>query len=149
MTIKILTPLLLAVLLAGPAAAQGIGGGSGGGGGIGGGGSGGSGPSLGGAGVSIDSSSGGVGAGPDPAASAGSSSIDSINVDDAARTGDFGAATTLGGSMGTGSDDFQSAAGSGPAELYNIPRPRVGVQLEQIRAALSAQPSATVKPDGS
>ncbi len=128
---------MLALGLGVPAMAQDLGGAGAGGG-----------SSLGGAGVSVGGTSGGVGAGPDPAASAGSSSINSLNVDDAARTGDFGAATTIGGTYG-GTDDFQSLAGTGPSRLYEIPRPHVGVQLEQIRSALRMWPSATPKPDGS
>lgn len=122
-----------------PAMAQDLGGAGAGGGST---------PSLGGAGVSVGETSGGVGAGPSPAASAGSSSINSLNVDDAARTGDFGAATTVGGTYG-GMDDYQSIAGTGPSRLYDIPRPRVGVQLDEIRAALRQWPSATPKADGS
>ena len=122
-----------------PAVAQDLGGAGAGGGST---------PSLGGAGVSVGGTASGVGAGPSPAASAGSSSINSLNVDDAARTGDFGAATTIGGTYG-GTDDFQSLARTGPSRLYDIPRPHVGVQLEQIRSALRMWPSATPKPDGS
>ncbi len=99
-------------------------------------------PSLGGASNPIGSS-GGVGSSATSTqqrATAGSTTLNPINADAAARTGNVGAASTIGsdgtlgssGSNGTG----YGQAGAGPASLYNIPRRRVNVDLGAIRSAL-------------
>ncbi|KQQ88727.1 hypothetical protein [Aureimonas sp. Leaf324] len=106
-------------------------------------------PSLGGAANAVGSS-GGVGSSATSTqqrATAGSTTLNPINADAAARTGNVGAASTIGsdgtlgssGSNGTG----YGQAGAGPASLYNIPRPRVNVDLGAIRSALRMGPNAT------
>lgn len=77
-------------------------------------------------------------------ATEGDSSINSLNVDDLARSGTAGSAvTTLGGD-----GDFQSTAGSGSPQAYRIPTPTVAVDLGAIRRGLAAGPSATPKLNG-
>jgi len=105
-------------------------------------------PGLGGASNSIGSS-GGVGSSATSTqqrATAGSTTLNPINADAAARTGNVGAASTIGsdstlGSTGNGTGYGQAGAGS--AALYNIPRARVNVDLRGIRAALRMGPNAT------
>ncbi len=48
--------------------------------------------------------------------------------------------------MSSGNTGFQSVAGAGPARLYRIPDPSIGVDLGGIRRGLRAAPSAT--PNG-
>ncbi|KTQ95246.1 hypothetical protein NS365_16250 [Aureimonas ureilytica] len=104
-------------------------------------------PSLGGATNSLGSS-GGVGSSSTSTqqrATAGSATINSVNADAAARSGNLGAASTIGNSTGSalGGGTFQSTAGTGPAALYNIPIPKVNVDLPSIRSALRQGPNAT------
>ncbi|WP_182086887.1 hypothetical protein [Aureimonas sp. ME7] len=155
------TSLVLGLALSGlvaalPAGAQSLGGASNsvgssgsGGSGIGGGGGGSSTPSLGGASNSVGSS-GGVGSSATSTqqrATQGSGTLNPVNADAAARTGDVGSASSIGGVSGTigasGTGASYGQAGAGPARLYNIPRPRVNVDLDGIRAALRMGPNAT------
>ncbi|WP_156421456.1 hypothetical protein [Aureimonas sp. AU40] len=80
-------------------------------------------------------------------ATEGSSSVSSANADAVARSGNFGAATTIGGrtasSSGRAGSTFQSIAGTGPESLYNIPSPIVSVDLDGIRKAVKLGPNAT------
>ncbi|RIY00109.1 hypothetical protein D3218_12505 [Aureimonas flava] len=105
-------------------------------------------PSLGGASNAIDSS-GGVGSSATSTqqrATAGSGTLNSINADAAARTGDVGSATTIGNAGTTGDTvggTTYGQSGAGSAALYNIPRARVNVDLGAIRAALRMGPNAT------
>lgn len=162
---RVSLPLAFSALLvlAAPAFAQSLGGAAGGGsaGGVGSsssvggsslGGSAGGGvsPSLGGASNTVGSSGGVLGSSATSTqqrATAGSTTINSVNADAVARSGNIGAATTIGGTgttaAGTNSSGFQSIGGTGPAALYRIPRPRVNVDLTAIRSALRQGPNAT------
>lgn len=140
--------LAAGLTLALPAQAQSVGGGSIGG-SVGGSSTGSSStPSLGGA-TNALGSSGGVGSSSTSTqerATAGSATLNPVNADAAARTGNIGAASTIGTSTGSalgGSGTYQSTPGSGPAALYNIPIPKVRVDLASIRSALREGPNAT------
>lgn len=86
-------------------------------------------------------------------ATAGSTAINSVNADSLARSGgSVGTSSVVtldsgtGGTMSGGSSGYQSVAGAGPARLYRIPDPSIGVDLGNIRRGLLSAPSAT--PDG-
>ena len=86
-------------------------------------------------------------------ASEGSTTINPLNVDSIARGGDQGATTSFSSGTQTGatvgtSGLPPSVSGAGPEALYEIPQPRVAVDLGAIRGALAAGPSATPKSDG-
>jgi hypothetical protein len=88
-------------------------------------------------------------------ATEGSGTINPLNADAIARSGNPGSASsfvgTSSGTSGTvtGVDNYQSTAGAGPDRLYNIPRAPIAVDPAAIRGALEAGPSATPKADGS
>ena len=60
------------------------------------------------------------------------------------------ATTTFGGSGAANTANAASGglAGSGTDAEYNIPRPRIAVDVQGIRNALAADSSATPKPNG-
>ena len=79
-------------------------------------------------------------------ASAGSSTIDSANADNLARSGTSAGTTpvtTFGGNGG-----YQATAGAGSSRMYRIPEPSVGVDLGGIRRGLEDGPSAIPKANG-
>ncbi|MBC8128921.1 MAG: hypothetical protein H7Y08_01215, partial [Rhizobiaceae bacterium] len=84
----------------------------------------------------------------------GNQSVVPSNVDSIARSGNAGAATGLGGtgrSGAGGSNEVEqplSRSGAGSPAEYDIRQPGVGVDLQSIRGALAADPSATPKPNG-
>jgi len=104
-------------------------------------------PTLGAAGNQVPAAGGSSATATQQRAAEGSTSIGSVNADAVARTGNVGAATTIGGrDSGTVDGRIRSISGTGPESLYRIPRARVNVDLSAIRRAVALGPNAT--PDG-